>query len=94
MTEGEEHGGSQSTIHTRNAVVVHQLPQRKVICLFAALFWADPEDRISLPPEEGISRLGTERAGSNHCCPGALPDVSGTPLGRSPTSSFVTPRDQ
>lgn len=44
----------------------------------AVLFWADPEDGISLPQEGGIGRLGAERTSSNQCCRGALHALSGT----------------
>lgn len=42
--------------------------------------------RMSLPQEEGISRLGAERAG---CRVSAA--ILGTPLGWSPTSAFAAP---
>lgn len=87
MTEGGELGSSQSTMHMRNKLC-SSLPTGSLILQHSSRprITGAALGRMPLPQEEGISRLGAERA----VC-GVSPAISGTPLGWSSTSSFADP---
>lgn len=98
MTEEDELGSSQSTIHMRNALAVQQLPQRVIWGFFCSALLGRPRsvgavpDRVSLAPGGRRQQAGGQRglavtsAGRD-----VSPAVSGIPLGWSPASTFVAP---